>query len=131
MGESKESIGDIVEEAIHDNEQNLREMEEKLKAKLSESGCVTTRERAADDVALRNYDRRRPAEENAERMAYRNYLENQRRLDIAANKDSGEDSGVESDDDEWAGVGPANEAEEDMMRRAEEAERKRKNRLRF
>jgi len=131
MGESKESIGDIVEEAIHDNEQNLREMEEKLKAKLSESGCVTTRERAADDVALRNYDRRRPAEENAERMAYRNYLENQRRLDIAANKDSGEDSGVESDDDEWAGVGPATEAEEDTMRRAEEAERKRKNRLRF
>lgn len=118
MGESKQSIEDIVEDAIHDNEKNLRQMGGKLKAKLSNSGCVTTRERAADDVAddvaFKDYERRRRAEEKRKTMAYRNDL---------ANKDS--------DDDESLTGGPVTKEDEDLLRRVEKAERERKKRLRF
>tara|TARA_B110000858_G_C17361862_1_gene275613 strand:+ start:63 stop:407 length:345 start_codon:yes stop_codon:yes gene_type:complete len=114
MGESKQSIEDIVEDAIHYNEKKLRQMGGKLKAKLSNSGCVTTRERAADDVAFKDYERRRRAEEKRKTMAYRNDL---------ANKDS--------DDDESLTGGPATKEDEDLLRRVEKAERERKKRLRF
>lgn len=131
MGESKESIEDIVHDAIHDNENILREMEEKLKAKLSDCGCVTTRERAADAAEWRKYERRKKAEGNADRKTYQNYLEKRQRLGIPAKNVSGEDSRVESEDDEWANVPPATEEDKKLMRRAEEADRERKKRLRF
>ena len=122
MAESKQSIGGIVRDAIKGNEKNLREMERKLKDKLSESGCGRTREMTADDVAddvaWRSYDSLRAAEGTAKHMAYLNDLKN---------KDN-DDTDVRSDD-ELGNVGPQTEAEKDILARGEEVVRR--NRLRF